>query len=119
MCRTDDDCRARRNADGQTGILRGDAQPKADIETEASRPARLILQDAGAAVGRVEDAWRRMPPEAWARPAGARIGQRPAWKLVWTRRRETVIHHVDLDAGYTHAPLVINPRLQTAGFPGR
>jgi maleylpyruvate isomerase len=104
-----------RNADGQTRMLQaavrgevaaqypgGDAQREADIETGAARPARLILQDARAAVGRVEDAWRRMPPEAWSRPTDARIGQRPAWKSVWARWRETEIHHVDLDAGYTH-----------------
>ena len=41
-------------------------------------------------------------PRGWSRPTGARIGQRPAWKSVWARWRETEIHHVDLDAGYTH-----------------
>jgi maleylpyruvate isomerase len=104
-----------RNADGQTRMLRaamrgevaaqypgGDAQRAADIETGAARPAPLILQDVRAAIDRVEDAWRRMPPDAWSRPTGARIGHRPAWKSVWARWRETEIHHVDLDAGYTH-----------------
>jgi maleylpyruvate isomerase len=104
-----------RNADGQTRMLQaamrgevaaqypgGDAQRAADIETAAARPAPVILQDVRAALDRVEDAWRRMPPEAWSRPTGARIGQRPAWKSVWARWRETEIHHVDLDAGYTH-----------------
>ena len=43
-----------------------------------------------------------MPPEAWSRPTSARIGQRPAWKSVWARWRETEFHHVDLDAGYRH-----------------
>ena len=43
-----------------------------------------------------------MPPDAWTRPTGARAGQRPAWQSVWARWRETEIHHVDLDAGYTH-----------------
>jgi maleylpyruvate isomerase len=128
---TDDSCRApsplpgwtrghvlahwARNADGQTRMLQaamrgevtaqypgGDAQRQADIETGAARPAPLILQDVRAAIDRVEDAWRRMPPDAWSRPTGARIGQRPAWKSVWARWRETEIHHVDLDAGYTH-----------------
>jgi maleylpyruvate isomerase len=103
------------NADGQTRMLQaamrgevaaqypgGDAQRAADIETGAARPVPLILQDVRAAIDRVEDAWRRMPPEAWSQPTGARIGQRPAWKSVWARWRETEIHHVDLDAGYTH-----------------
>jgi len=104
-----------RNADGQTRMLQaalrgevaahypgGDAQRAADIETGAARPALLILQDVRAAIDRVEDAWHRMPPEAWSRPTGARIGHRPAWKSVWARWRETDIHHVDLDVGYTH-----------------
>jgi maleylpyruvate isomerase len=80
-----------RNADGQTRMLQaamrgevaaqypgGDAQRAADIENGAARPARMILQDVRAAIDRVEDAWRRMPSEAWSRPTGARIGQRPA-----------------------------------------
>ena len=129
---TDDSCRApsllpgwsrghvlahwARNADGQTRMLLaamrgevaaqypgGDAQREADIETGAARPVPLILQDVRAAIDRVEDAWRRMPPDAWSRPTGARIGQRPAWQSVWARWRETEIHHVDLGAGYTHA----------------
>jgi maleylpyruvate isomerase len=104
-----------RNADGQTRMLLaamrgevtaqypgGDAQREADIETGAARPARLILHDARAAVDRIENAWRGMLPSAWCRPTGARIGQRPAWMSVWARWRETEIHHLDLDVGYTH-----------------
>lgn len=128
---TDGDCRApsllpgwsrahvlahwARNADGQTRMLQaamhgevaaqypgGDAQREADITAGADRPARLILTDVRAAIDRVEDTWHRMPPSAWDRPTGARIGQRPAWQSVWARWRETEIHHVDLDAGYRH-----------------
>jgi maleylpyruvate isomerase len=104
-----------RNADGQTRMLQaamrgevteqypgGDALRDADIETGAARPARQILDDARAAIGRVEDTWHRMPPDAWSRPVTARTGTRPAWVSVWARWRETEIHHVDLDAGYTH-----------------
>lgn len=104
-----------RNADGQARMLEaamrgevaaqypgGDAQRESDIEAGSARPARVILQDVRTAIGRVEDAWQRMPPHAWTRPTGARVGQRPAWMSVWARWRETEIHHVDLDAGYTH-----------------
>lgn len=103
------------DADGQTRMLLaaardevaaqypgGDAAREADIEARAARPSRLIVQDALAAVDRVEDAWRMMSPEAWSRPTGARIGQRPAWMSVWARWRETEVHHVDLNVGYTH-----------------
>jgi len=128
---TDEDCRSpsllpgwnrghvlahwARNADGQTRMLQaamrgeiaaqypgGDAQRTSDIDSGAARPAALILRDVRSAIDRVEDAWRRMPPEAWSYPTGARIGQRPAWKSVWARWRETEIHHVDLDVGYSH-----------------
>jgi maleylpyruvate isomerase len=103
-----------RNADGQSRMLAaaargkvaaqypgGDAQREVEIENGAARPARQILDDAHAAVTRVEDVWWRMPPEAWLRPTVARSGTRPAWMSVWARWRETEIHHVDLDAGYT------------------
>ena len=68
-----------RNADGQTRMLQaamrgevvgqypgGDPQREADIEAGAARPAPVLLQDVRAALDRVEDAWRRMPPEAWS-----------------------------------------------------
>ena len=44
-----------------------------------------------------------MPPDAWSRLTAARAGPRPAWMSVWARWRETEIHHVDLNAGYTHS----------------
>jgi uncharacterized protein (TIGR03083 family) len=37
-----------------------------------------------------------------ARPTAASAGRRPAWMSVWARWRETDIHHVDLDLGYTY-----------------
>lgn len=104
------------NADGQTRMLLaamrgeiaaqypgGDVQREADIEAGAARPARLILDDVRTAIDRVEAAWHRMPPDAWSRPTAARVGTRPAWMAVWARLRETEIHHVDLNAGYTHS----------------
>jgi maleylpyruvate isomerase len=128
---TDDDCRGPsllpgwsrghvlthwpRNADGQSRMLLaamqgeiagqypgGDERRESDIEAGAGRPARLVLSDVRAAIGQLEDVWRRMPPEAWPRPTAARIGVRPAWMSVWARWRETEIHHVDLNAGYAH-----------------
>ena len=104
------------NADGQSRMLLaamrnkvamqypgGDARRDRDIETGADRPARLILDDAHAATDRLQDAWRDMPPDAWSRLTAARAGPRPAWMSVWARWRETEIHHVDLNAGYTHS----------------
>lgn len=128
---TDDDCRGpsllpgwtrghvlthwARNAGGQTRMLLaamhgeiaaqypgGDAQRDSDIETGAARPAHLIRSDVRAAIDQIEDLWRLMPADAWSRPTEARIGQRPAWMSVWARWRESEIHHVDLDTGYTH-----------------
>lgn len=105
-----------RNADGQSRMLLaamrnkvatqypgGDAQRDRDIEAGAARPARLILDDAHVATRRLQDAWRGMPPDAWSRPTAARAGPRPAWMSTWARWRETEIHHVDLNTGYTHS----------------
>jgi len=104
-----------RNADGQSRMLvaamrgvvtaqypGGDAQRAAEIEAGAARPARVIFDDARAAISRLEDAWRQMPASAWERPTAARAGTRPAWLSAWARWRETEIHHVDFDNGYTH-----------------
>jgi maleylpyruvate isomerase len=105
-----------RNADGQSRMLLaamrgevatqypgGDAQRDRDIGDGAARPAQLILDDVRAATGRLQDVWRDMPPDAWSRSTAARTGPRPAWMSVWARWRETEIHHVDLNAGYTHS----------------
>ena len=104
-----------RNADGQSHMLLaamqgetaeqypgGDERRESDIEAGAARPARLILSDVRTAIDQIEDAWRRMPKDAWSRPTAARIGPRPAWMSVWARWRETEIHHVDLNADYAH-----------------
>jgi maleylpyruvate isomerase len=128
---TDDDCRGpsllpgwtrghvlthwARNADGHMRMLLaamqgevaaqypgGDSQRESDIEIGASRAAHLILSDIRTTIDQIEDVWRRVPAAAWSRPTSARTGQRPAWMLVWARWRESEIHHVDLDTGYTH-----------------
>ncbi len=104
-----------RNADGQSRMLLaamhgeiaeqypgGDERSESEIEAGAARTARLILSDVRTAIDQVEDVWRRMPPDAWSRPTAARTGPRPAWMSVWARWRETEIHHVDLNIGYTH-----------------
>jgi maleylpyruvate isomerase len=104
-----------RNADGQMRMLLaamqgeiaaqyqgGDAQRESDIEIGASRASHLILSDLRTAIDQIEDVWRQMPADAWSRPTSARMGQRPAWMSVWARWRESEIHQVDLDAGYTH-----------------
>jgi maleylpyruvate isomerase len=83
----------------------GDERRESEIQAGAARHARQILSDVHTAVDQVEDvspdAGRRTP-DAWSRPTAARIGPRPAWMSVWARWRETEIHHVDLDSGYTH-----------------
>lgn len=62
-----------RNADGQSRMLLaamrsevatqypgGDVRRDRDIEAGAARPARLIVEDARAAAGRLQDVWRHM-----------------------------------------------------------
>lgn len=109
-----------RNADGQHRMLAaamrdevadqypgGETQRSAEIQDGCSRAADAILADARAAMERVEEMWHSMPTDAWSRPTLARAGRRPAWMSVLARWRETDIHHLDLDLGYTHRHLPI------------
>ena len=72
---------------------------EAEIEAGAGRPLREQLEDIRAAHERFADAGAAMPAEAWATvlpPIG-----RSAAALPWARLREVMVHHVDLEAGYT------------------
>lgn len=102
-----------RNADGQRrmleGALRGELVAQypggaesraAEIEAGAHRPARDLVDDVATSAETLFALWERMPQEAWVRPTLAIVGERPAWRSIWARWRETEIHHVDLDLGY-------------------
>lgn len=78
----------------------------ADIDAGADRPARELIADFGSASAALADAWQRMPDDAWDR-LGVTIAYGPTKvrTMVSGRRRELLVHLVDLDLGVTPADL--------------
>jgi maleylpyruvate isomerase len=105
-----------RNADGLVNVAhsavtghlvpmyKSAAARNADVEAGADRRTATLAADVQDAAQRLADELRRVPPEAadLQVPSGRgptiRVGDVP-----WTRLREVVYHHVDLDAGYGFA----------------
>jgi maleylpyruvate isomerase len=107
-----------RNADGQRrmveGVLRnevvdqypgGDEQRAADIESGAHRPVAELVADLHDSQEMLVAAWSLVPDGAWDRLTRARAGTRPVRDGVMSRRRELLVHLVDLDVGVTPAQL--------------
>ncbi|MFI9366212.1 maleylpyruvate isomerase N-terminal domain-containing protein [Kitasatospora sp. NPDC053057] len=105
-----------RNADGgrrllswaRTGVRTpeypGLAQRDAEIEAGAGRGAAELLADLRASAAAFEAEYRRMPAGAWQHTVRWTRGQeRPAFRAADARRCEVLVHHVDLDAGFTPA----------------
>jgi maleylpyruvate isomerase len=108
-----------RNADGIRNMVEGaiagearDMYPDgadgraAAIDAGADRPARELVADYTRASGALEDAWRRMPDDGWDR-LGVTLAYGPTAmrRMVWGRRRELLVHLVDLDLGVSPADL--------------
>jgi maleylpyruvate isomerase len=103
-----------RNAEGSTRLLTwartgmpsyeyesADARA-ADIEAGAGRPAKVLIADVRRTVGALEEAATCMPPQAWRRLIRYTGGQEhPADVVLPSRLAEVLIHHVDLDLGFT------------------
>ena len=108
-----------RNADGISNMVEGaiagverDMYPggaegrEADIDAGADRPARELIADFTEASAALDDAFRRMPDDAWER-VGITIAYGPVKirRVVGSRRRELLVHLVDLDLGVAPADL--------------
>jgi maleylpyruvate isomerase len=103
-----------RNADGGTRLLTWartgfesyeypslDARA-AEIEEGANRPADVLLEDVRRSADRFAEAFALMPDEAWDQTVQWTTGARhPAARAADARLTEVLIHHVDLDAGFT------------------
>ncbi|MBS2966424.1 maleylpyruvate isomerase N-terminal domain-containing protein [Actinocrinis puniceicyclus] len=105
-----------RNADGLSRLLtwavtgeRHDAYASreardAQIEAGASRTAAELVADVREAGERFAEAASRLTPQQWSakieRPSG---GPQPAAKVPWWRLEEVLVHHVDLDMGFSPA----------------
>ena len=108
-----------RNADGIRNMVEGaiadevrDMYPDgaegraAAIDAGADRAARELVADFTTASAALADAWQRMPEDAWDR-LGVTIAYGPTKvrTMVSGRRRELLVHLVDLDLGVTSADL--------------
>jgi len=78
----------------------------ADIDAGAHRRASELVADFTAASAALADAWDGMPDDAWDR-LGVTIAYGPTKvrTMVWGRRRELLVHLVDLDLGVSPADL--------------
>jgi len=101
-----------RNADGFVGMIDGaergevvsqypsPASRNADVESGAGRPAAPLIADVGAAIARLEGAWRRTSAAGWAGSGLTIIGPSPITELPARRWREVEVHHADLGLGF-------------------
>jgi maleylpyruvate isomerase len=108
-----------RNADGIRNMVEGaiagderDMYPggaderAAAIDAGADRPASELVADHAQASAALDDAWRRMPDDGWDRlGVTLAFGPTPMRSMVWGRRRELLVHLVDLDVGVGPADL--------------
>lgn len=105
-----------RNADALRNLLtwavtgeRHDMYPDraardADIEEGATRTAGQLAADLREASQRFAEAAARVAPEQWAAKVERRLGgPQPASKIPWWRLEEVLIHHVDLNTGFSPA----------------
>lgn len=107
---------AARNADGLSNLLtwaatgeRHDMYPSrehraADIEAGADRTAAQLTADLQEASRRFVETAARVSPDRWTAQV-ENIGGQPmqARFVLWWRYQEVLIHHVDLDAGFSPA----------------
>jgi maleylpyruvate isomerase len=72
----------------------------AEIDAGASRSASELVADVAATADRLFQTWAEIPDATWDREVIAIHGGQPAWACVFSRWRETEMHHSDLDLGY-------------------
>ncbi len=104
-------------ADARTieGAIRGEVldkypgggdQRSRDIEAGAGRGAAALLADLVATQRALTDAWGRVEDTMWERLTRTPVGPRTVAATVHARRREILVHLVDLDVGVSprHLP---------------
>lgn len=105
-----------RNADALCNLLAwavtGERRPmypdqearRAAIEAGAARPAAEIADDLAAASERFQQEAAELTADHWRNPVERRTGgPHPAARIPWWRYEEVLIHHVDLDTGFSPA----------------
>ena len=103
-----------RNADGNRnmvdGAIAGEEREQypggadrraADIEAGAQRSARALVEDFQSSHAALVAAWHRVPDDGWERVGiSFALGARPILDGLGSRRRELLVHLVDLDLGF-------------------
>jgi maleylpyruvate isomerase len=107
-----------RNADGNTGLFRaaqrgevadlypgGAAQREGDIAAGAGRSAAALVADVIESVSGLEAAWDSTPDAVWREGLGRSLSRNAVGldEWVFSRWRETEVHHSDLGIGFTWA----------------
>jgi maleylpyruvate isomerase len=77
----------------------GDEQRTRDIEAGAAQSAAELRADLVATQARLARAWERVEPDMWSRITHTPAGPRTVAGSVHARRREILVHLVDLDVG--------------------
>jgi maleylpyruvate isomerase len=72
----------------------------ADIDAGATRSIIELVTDVDHSAKQLFETWERVPDSTWDKEIVAIHGSQPAWACVFSRWRETEIHHVDLDLDY-------------------
>ncbi|MGH2730720.1 MAG: maleylpyruvate isomerase family mycothiol-dependent enzyme, partial [Actinomycetota bacterium] len=72
----------------------------ADIDAGATRSAAELVADLDQSAKRLFETWERVVESTWDEEIVAIHGGQKAWVCVFSRWRETEIHHVDLGLGY-------------------
>jgi maleylpyruvate isomerase len=83
----------------------GADQRAADIEAGAGAPLAVLRGQLVSTEQRLADAWAALPDDAWDAIARGPFGERTAAEGVPARRREILVHLVDLDIGVTPTDL--------------
>ena len=76
-----------------------------DIEAGSSRPPAELVADLDATQRALVDAWGALPDDGWDRVGDTPSGRRSISEIARSRRRELVVHLVDLDLGVTPSAL--------------
>ena len=104
-----------RNADGLRNLLTWaatgvphemypDGNRESDIEEGAARTAAQLATDLHESSEKFAEAAARITPEQWKSTVERRVGgPQPAGSIPWWRLEEVVIHHMDLNTGFTPA----------------
>ncbi|MEX1007590.1 MAG: maleylpyruvate isomerase N-terminal domain-containing protein [Acidimicrobiia bacterium] len=83
----------------------GGDQRTRDIEAGAGREAAALRADLMATQHALTDAWARVEDGTWDRMTRTPVGPRTVAETVHARRREILVHLVDLDVGVSPSDL--------------